>query len=202
MAEILVVDDEAPVREMLVDRLEQMGHTCESACDGMAALQRLRQREYDLILSDVVMPHLNGFDLLRRIAVQIRDRIPFVILSSHDDVEGVEAAIYTGAFDYVLKPGKDHEIRDVVTRALQRRQEWLRKDPTPRGGLRIAEEPAPVAMACVEAPSQSRSVPALVKEKRVLAVPTPADAAAKAASGKKQNRGFLRALRSLFAKNR
>ena len=67
----------------------------------------------------MMMPDMNGFDLLTELGPRLGDRIPFLILSSHDDPDGVEAAIYAGAFDYLVKPFIPAQVAEVVARALE-----------------------------------------------------------------------------------
>lgn len=122
MARVLVVDDEPIVRELLVDMLALLGHEADEAASGVEALALFDEAEYDLVLSDVMMPDMNGFDLLAQLQPRTGDRVPVVILSSHDDPDGIEAAIYAGAFDYLLKPFDGPRVSAIVERALEERR--------------------------------------------------------------------------------
>lgn len=132
MAHILVVDDEEPILEILCTHLEGLGHETTSARSGAEALARFREQPFDLILSDVLMDDLNGFQLLNALQPCLGDRIPFVILSSHDDPDAIEAAIYGGAFDYLVKPFDAAAVRSVVERALAAAEAWGRSAVHPR----------------------------------------------------------------------
>ena len=124
MATILIVDDDASIRETLQASLERLGHRVTAAEDGLEAIQRFDQGTFDLIVSDVMMPEMNGFDLLQNLQSRILDRVPFIILSSHDDREGIKAALFAGAFDYILKPFDEERVRSVLERALLQRTAW------------------------------------------------------------------------------
>jgi len=126
MAQILVVDDEAAVRGALVSHLVEMGHDCSKADDGIEALELLHEREFDLILTDVAMPRMNGLQFLERALPHLEGRIPVVLLSSVDDQRAISAALTAGAFDYLTKPAGPDEIRRVVEAGLAQRSEVLR----------------------------------------------------------------------------
>ena len=118
MAHILVVDDEPAIREVLEGTLEMMGHSVGTAASGVEALALFESESFDLVLSDVMMPDMNGFDLLAELQLRTHGRVPFVILSSHDDPESVEAAMFAGAFDYLQKPFQPAQVAAVLARAL------------------------------------------------------------------------------------
>ena len=119
MAHILIVDDEPAVRDVLASILGLQGHEVTEAESGLDALERFDAERHELVISDVMMPDMNGFDLLTELGPRLGDRIPFLILSSHDDPDGVEAAIYAGAFDYLVKPFIPAQVAEVVVRALE-----------------------------------------------------------------------------------
>ena len=118
MARILVVDDEESIREILCACLEGLGHETTTAGSGVEALARFREKRFDLVLSDVIMDDMNGFQLLKALQPSLGDAIPFVILSSHSDPAAIEAAIYAGAFDYLVKPFDAAAVQKVVESAL------------------------------------------------------------------------------------
>lgn len=181
MARILVVDDEAPVREALHALLAARGHAVTEAENGLEALKAFAVQAFDLVLSDVVMPEMNGFDLLKALQPQIHERVPFVILSSHDDREGVRAAIYAGAFDYLSKPFDDRLVGEVVERALAAAggEDPGRKDPGPMSVAPVVSTaPSPRA---TEGP---RGIAALAREQKVVCVPSPGETRRDEAPGK------------------
>ena len=107
-AHILVVDDNEDNRYTLSERLRREGYAnLATACDGGEALARLAAQPFDLVLLDVVMPVLNGIDVLARLKADERLRhIPVVMISAVSDLERVARCIELGAEDY-LSSGRD-----------------------------------------------------------------------------------------------
>lgn len=102
---VLVVDDEALNRDMLSRRLERAGYLVESAPDGLAALQQVAQRAYDAVLLDVMMPGIDGVEVLRRIRESRSGTDLVVIMATAKDTrEDVVESLKLGANDYVTKP--------------------------------------------------------------------------------------------------
>ncbi|PLX89800.1 MAG: Fis family transcriptional regulator [Desulfuromonas sp.] len=116
---ILVVDDEASMRELLVIMLRREGYHVEEAEDGGVALKKLQSDTFDLIISDIKMPRVTGIELLRRIREQDLDIVVMMITAFSTTEEAVEA-MKLGAYDYITKPFKNDEIRLVVRNALER----------------------------------------------------------------------------------
>lgn len=102
---ILVVDDNETVRDLLSIRLETRGHTVETAADGRIALEKMRQHYYDLILLDIMMPEVNGYDVLETMQGDpVLSQIPVIILSALNDMTSVVRCVSLGAEDYLFKP--------------------------------------------------------------------------------------------------
>jgi CheY-like chemotaxis protein len=179
MARILVVDDEGPVREALVAQIERIGHRCAEAANGLEALERLHEREYDVVITDVMMPQLNGFQFISRVMPYLEERVPIIILSSVDDQDGIAAAVQAGAFDYLTKPVELSEARAVLDSALERRAEMVRLHGRwqGRGGPIPAEalgaRPEDVREADPE--QEPAGVPVFRDGGAVVSVPPPAD---------------------------
>jgi CheY-like chemotaxis protein len=129
MAHALVVDDESSVRGVISDLLEGMGHRVTEARDGLAALEAFEREEPDLVLCDVVMPRMNGFDLLQVLLPRIRNRVPFVFVSIQAGQARPEAAMFAEAFDYLAKPFRVTDVREAVERALAQRRLWVGSPP-------------------------------------------------------------------------
>ncbi|ONK13464.1 response regulator transcription factor [Streptomyces sp. MP131-18] len=111
-AGLLVVDDEPNIRDLLAQTFRLTGFTVRCADSGVAALNAVRAREPDLIVLDVVLPDLDGFDVartLRRDACQV----PVLFLTARDDVTDRVAGLSAGADDYVTKP---FSLEEVVLR--------------------------------------------------------------------------------------
>jgi diguanylate cyclase (GGDEF)-like protein/putative nucleotidyltransferase with HDIG domain len=127
MAKVLLADDEEAIRLMLGRQLRRANHEVTLAEDGMAALEQLKQETFDLVVSDMKMPRLDGMGLLAK-AKELAPDTEFIILTGHGNLENAVEAFKTGnVFDYLLKPLDDiHELNAVVARAIERRQ--LRAD--------------------------------------------------------------------------
>ncbi len=102
---ILVVDDDASNREMLARRLIRLGHSVSVAENGQRALAALQDGRFDLMLLDIQMPELNGYEVLERLKADpaMRD-LPVIVLSASDDAERLVRCIEMGAEDYLPKP--------------------------------------------------------------------------------------------------
>jgi len=116
---ILVVDDEAKICEFLETLLQQDGYATESACSGDAAVEKISRGGYDLIISDLKMPGLDGFELAKRVK-ETRHDLPIVIVTGYATVGTAIQALRQGVDDYVTKPFKIDEMRKVVSRVLEK----------------------------------------------------------------------------------
>ena len=121
MAHVLIVDDEAEIRELLGRLLDQDGHSIEFASDGSQARARLADESFELVLCDVNMPGESGFDLVRHVIGKHADTA-VVMVSGVDDPRLAESALELGAYGYVVKPFKFTEIPIAVANALRRRR--------------------------------------------------------------------------------
>ena len=102
---ILVVDDEARVREMIEFRLRQYGFDVIQAADGREALAVASKEQPDLVLLDVMMPELDGFQVCSRLKQhEATQHIPVVMLTAKAEAKDVTRAFNSGASDYVVKP--------------------------------------------------------------------------------------------------
>jgi adenylate cyclase len=102
---ILVVDDMEANRELLSRRLSRDGHLVTMANDGHSALELLGTAEFDLVLLDLMMPDINGFDVLRRLKEDPAMRhIPVIMISALDEIDSIVRCIEAGAEDYIAKP--------------------------------------------------------------------------------------------------
>jgi DNA-binding NtrC family response regulator len=117
---ILVVDDDPASREMLGRVLTGDGHVVVAAADGREALDRLDRGGADLVVSDIRMPELDGYELADRMRERAPD-VPLVLVTAFGDVEGAVQAIRRGAYDYLSKPYDVDAIRLVVARGLAQR---------------------------------------------------------------------------------
>jgi adenylate cyclase len=120
---ILVVDDNAENREMLARRLERQGHEVRAAAGGGEALAMLAAAAADLVLLDVMMPDLDGYEVLARLKADpaLRD-IPVLMISSLDEVDSVARCIELGADDYLPKPFSPVILRARVNASLEKKR--------------------------------------------------------------------------------
>jgi putative nucleotidyltransferase with HDIG domain len=114
---ILIVDDEAGVRNLLFDVLS-LAYECDRAANGAAAIQLAAQREYDIILCDIMMPDVSGIEVLKFVREHARATIVIMVTAVQDTRRAIEA-IRLGAFDYILKPFDIEEIELVVHRGIE-----------------------------------------------------------------------------------
>lgn len=102
---ILLVDDEAGLAELLRDLLEMDGYTVLIAHDGLEALEKLKEYAADVIISDIKMPRMNGFEMFKQIkASPATASIPVLFISGHRDMQVLEEARKLGVFGILDKP--------------------------------------------------------------------------------------------------
>jgi two-component system KDP operon response regulator KdpE len=129
---ILVVDDESRMRRFIRMNMELEGYQIIEAENGLAALEQIRQRTPDLVIMDVMMPEMDGFEtlkLLREIST-----VPVILLTVKSDEDDKIQGLSLGADDYITKPFSPRELVTRVT-AVLRRAEW--PAPPPRTILRV-----------------------------------------------------------------
>jgi two-component system, NtrC family, response regulator AtoC len=121
MARILVADDEPGLREFITDALELDEHVIVQAPDGKAAAKLLDERGFDLVITDLKMPGLDGMAILRKVRSE-QPETEVIVMTAHGTVDNAVEAMKLGAFEYLQKPlsGPD-ELRLLVARAIERR---------------------------------------------------------------------------------
>lgn len=117
LGRLLVVDDEVRLMNALRDTLRDEGYEVLGVTTGAEALSALRTTPYDLLLTDLTMPEMDGIALLTA-ALEIDPQLVGVVITGHGTISTAVAAMKSGAFDYVLKPFKLSAILPVITRAL------------------------------------------------------------------------------------
>ena len=121
--QILVVDDEEPIREIVCSMLQNASYQCEQAASGVEALSILRNKPgFQLVLTDLMMPELDGAGLLEIIKLQYKD-LPVVLVTAVHDISVALAAIRNGAYDYLLKPFSDERFEATMARVKSRLDE-------------------------------------------------------------------------------
>ncbi len=142
-ARVLVVDDEHALRRLLRLYLEKEGYAVLEAADGLDALSRVRRDAIDVALIDVMLPELDGFELVRRIRAE--SGIPIILITARGEETSRVAGLELGADDYVVKPFSAPEVVARVRAQLRRA----------RG---LVGEPGPLRHGSVEVDEQGRRV--------------------------------------------
>ena len=132
---ILLVEDDASIREVAALGLEQAGFRVDSVGDGRDGLVQFRHAPYDLVILDVMLPSLDGYDVCRQIRRE--SRVPIVMLSAKGDPVDVVVGLEVGADDYVRKPFELPELVARVRAALRRAAEAPEEPVLRRGELEI-----------------------------------------------------------------
>ncbi len=120
MARIAVVDDQALMRESIVETLLPCGLDVSAFASGAEAVNALKERDYDLVITDLKMPGMSGIELLSR-AAELAPETPIVVITAHGTVESAVDAMKCGAFDFIAKPFDTDELEMTVQRALKHR---------------------------------------------------------------------------------
>jgi len=110
---VLIVDDEILMRKFLEETLERLGIDVWTAKDGFVALELLREKEFDIIFTDIKMPQMSGIELLRRAKGEYPDT-EVVVMTAYGTVETAVEALKIGAFDYILKPFSVDQIEIML----------------------------------------------------------------------------------------
>lgn len=116
---VLIVDDEKNIRLTLSQTLEVLDLETDTAVNGEEALAKLRGKEFGLILLDLKMPGMDGMEVLRQVR-DIRPDIRVIIITAHGTIESAVEAMKLGAVDFIQKPFAPIEIRELVTRVMDR----------------------------------------------------------------------------------
>ncbi|HZI91435.1 MAG TPA: response regulator transcription factor [Thermoleophilaceae bacterium] len=146
---ILLVDDEQSVQKLLSFPLRKEGYEVVAALDGRQALDRLRETNFDLVVLDLMLPLLDGFEVCRQ--VRARSSVPIIMLTARADEIDKVLGLELGADDYITKPFSVREFRSRV-KAVLRRAELARagdpgEEPLEDGGLVIDFEKRTVTCA-------------------------------------------------------
>ena len=116
---ILVADDEAMMRNLLLKILESEGYQVSVVSSANEALEKLKAEKYDILMTDVKMPGMSGFDLLKQVKVKWPETA-VIIMTGYGDAYSVKEALLLGADEYLSKPFKSQEVFLIVERAYWR----------------------------------------------------------------------------------
>ena len=116
---VLIVDDDPDVLTMLEGLLKKLEYNPFVAANGEEAVRVIDSNKIDVVVSDLVMPEMNGMELLKRVKSRKGD-IPFVMITGHPSIETAIEAMKKGAYDYLTKPFQAEEVRIKIDRALEK----------------------------------------------------------------------------------
>lgn len=159
MARILIVEDEEKIARFVTLELEHEGYQVEHAADGRTAVNLALERDYDLILLDVLLPQLNGMEVLRR--VRKHKDVPVIMVTARDAVMDKVAGLDAGANDYLTKPFAIEELFARIRVALKR-SEAVRAASGVGGagaGMASGADAGAVAMPPVSGSTQASASP-------------------------------------------
>ena len=122
MAKILIVEDEKMINELILRNLQAVGHSCVQAYDGAEALERLDGERFDLVILDIMLPRLSGFDVMSRI-----HDTPVIFLTAMGNVMDKVRGLGLGAEDYIVKPFEMLELIARVNVVLRRTKAQSRR---------------------------------------------------------------------------
>ncbi|QGN57927.1 response regulator [Nostocoides sp. HKS02] len=119
---VLVADDDPDIRDLVEFKLSQAGYAVQSVADGVAAWEAFQTERPALVVLDVMMPGLSGFDVLRKIRDSEWPTVPVLLLSAKSRDSDVDTGFAVGATDYVIKPFSPRELLHRVNGILARSQ--------------------------------------------------------------------------------
>ncbi len=119
MAQILIVDDELDMLALLAMIIrEKTNHQVTTTNNPLEVLELVKTEDYDLVISDLKMPTMDGLELIDEIRKMDSD-IPILIITAYGSFESAEEAVHKGAYDYITKPFRKEQILIVINRALE-----------------------------------------------------------------------------------
>ncbi len=157
MARILIVEDEEKIARFVTLELEHEGYQVEHAADGRTAVDLALERDYDLILLDVLLPQLNGMEVLRR--VRKHKDVPVIMVTARDAVMDKVAGLDAGADDYLAKPFGMMELISRVNALLRRASR-----PSQGAAEEVAEPSDLMAVGAIKLSPSARTVVANGRE--------------------------------------
>jgi adenylate cyclase len=120
---VLVVDDNEVNRDLLARRLQRQGHLVTVAEDGLQALELMRSEPFDLVLLDIMMPQMNGYQVLENLKADEQLRyIPVIMISAVDDIDSIVRCIELGAEDYLSKPFNPVLLKARISACLEKKR--------------------------------------------------------------------------------
>ncbi|MFN0215662.1 MAG: sigma-54-dependent transcriptional regulator [Saprospiraceae bacterium] len=164
MAKILIVDDEVPIRRTLRDILEFEGYEVDEASDGLECIAKVQKEKYDVVITDIKMPRMDGIEALERLQI-LSPETPVIMVSGHGTIDTAVEAVKKGAFDFISKPPDLNRMLITVRNALDRSElvnttQVLRKQVKSSKGVNMIGDSGPILaikkMLEKVAPTESR----------------------------------------------
>lgn len=119
MPSILIVDDEKAIRKTLGEILSFEGYKIDEAVDGEEGLKKFKEKTYDVVLSDIKMPKIDGLDFLQK-ATEANPDVPIIMISGHGNIETAVEAVKKGAYDFIQKPPDLNRLLITIRNAMER----------------------------------------------------------------------------------
>ena len=116
-----MIDDEAVIREGVKRILERSGMNVATSSGGRAALASMQETDFDLVVTDLKMPGMNGIEVLKAIKV-LQPEVPVIIITGYSTVDTAVEAMKNGAFDYIAKPFTPEQLTEKVAKALAQKE--------------------------------------------------------------------------------
>ncbi len=116
--EILILDDEPIVGKRLLQALQNNGHHVEIFTSGLEALKRLEEKAFDIVVTDIRMDEIDGIEVMTRVK-QMHPDTKIIIITGYATIETAREALAKGAFDFIAKPFRPDDLREVIDKAIQ-----------------------------------------------------------------------------------
>src|SRR5881394_2719735 len=133
---VLVVDDEQSLRKVLAATLQREGYEVQVAADGEEALLALDRDGADVVVTDLVMPKMDGLSLLRKVVASHPD-VPVIVVTAHGRVDSAVEAMKAAAFDFVTKPFEHGDLKAIIAKAARQSdlnaRNVIPEEPVPEG---------------------------------------------------------------------
>lgn len=141
MPKILIVDDERSIRNTVKELLEMEGYKCETAENGVQAVDLCRTKAFDLVLTDIKMPEMDGIELLSTLSQELPE-LPVIMISGHGTIDTAVECIKNGAFDFISKPIEMNRLlvstrNALLNNELIKETKILRKKLNTKSGVEI-----------------------------------------------------------------
>ncbi len=117
MKNILIIEDEKEIREGLVELLEDAGFVVDSADDGKQGLDKIRKKDFDVVVTDLIMPIVGGMEVLREIK-HVKPQTCVILITAFATVDNAVEAMKAGASDYITKPFRIDDVQTKIRKVL------------------------------------------------------------------------------------